>query len=362
VEPIIIMLILSFSFLVSPVISAYYDSHCTDENTHRASRMEIMTNARLRTDEIEDLSAAMADMADVIKRNIADITEKNSRMQAIFKAVPGGVLAIDNHETVTMVNPAAQEMFSISQKPEGRHFMEVVRHAKLESVIRESLDKQAPVEREIIMQKGMEERFLHVIAVPVAGAGIAYGVILLAQDITRIRKLENMRSDFAANVSHELKTPLTVISGFIDTLKDPGISRKDTERFLEIISLESERLTRLIDDVLALSEIENTAVPPASVLDVRQSVREAAELLQNSAQLRHISLTLDTAKCRIPIAADNDRIKQMMIILIDNAIKYTPEGGSVHVSAEKKARSCVIRVADTEIGRASCRERVCQYV
>lgn len=352
-----LILMLTVSFLLCMVISLLISRHITvpimrmRHDTIRIAGGHYEGLQRLRTgDEIEDLSTALGDMAKALQRNIADITEKNSRLQAVFRAVPGGILAIDNHETVTMVNPAAMDMFSITSSPEGRHFLEVVKHAKLENVICEAMVQRTLIEREIMLRKGMEERYLQVFAVPVVSDGAAFGVILLAQDITRIRKLENMRSEFAANVSHELKTPLTVISGFIDTLKDPGISRQDADRFLDIISLESERLTRLIEDVLALSDIENTLAPPASIVDIRQGVREAAELLQKSAQDKNISLTIELPKNRIPVAADNDRIKQMVINLVDNAIKYTPEAGSVNVSVLREEQLCVIRVRDTGIG------------
>lgn len=352
-----LILMLAVSFLLCMVISLLISRHITvpimrmRHDTIRIAGGQYEGLQRLRTgDEIEDLSTALGDMAKALQRNIADITEKNSRLQAVFRAVPGGILAIDNHETVTMVNPAAMDMFSITSSPEGRHFLEVVKHAKLENVICEAMVQRTLIEREIMLRKGMEERYLQVFAVPVVSDGAAFGVILLAQDITRIRKLENMRSEFAANVSHELKTPLTVISGFIDTLKDPGISRQDADRFLDIISLESERLTRLIEDVLALSDIENTLAPPASIVDIRQGVREAAELLQKSAQDKNISLTIELPKNRIPVAADNDRIKQMVINLVDNAIKYTPEGGSVNVSVSREEQLCVIRIRDTGIG------------
>ncbi len=349
--------LLALSFLLCLVISLLISRNITvpimrmRHDTARIASGDYEGVQRLHTgDELEDLSAALSDMASALKRNIADVTEKNSRLQAVFRAVPGGILAIDNHETVTMVNPAAMEMFSIRCNPDGRHFLEVVKHAKLEAVIREALAQRMLIEREITLHKGMTERYLQVFAVPVVSEGAAFGVILLAQDITRIRKLENMRSEFAANVSHELKTPLTVISGFIDTLKDPGISRKDTERFLEIISLESERLTRLIEDVLALSEIENNAAPPAPIVDIRQGVREATELLQNSARDKKVALNVELPKQRIPVAAENDRIKQLIINLVDNAIKYTPEGGSVHVSVTREDHLCVVRIRDTGIG------------
>jgi|AGTN01.2.fsa_nt_gi PAS domain S-box len=353
--PFIIMLALSFllCLAISLLISRRITVPITriKQDAGRIARGEYGSIQRLHTaDEIEDLSVALNDMSHALKRNITDITEKNSRLQAVFSAVPGGILAIDNRENITMINPAAKEMFSIQGSSEGMHFLEAVKHAKLEAVIRQALAQRASVEREITLRTGMKERFLQVFAVPVVSEGESFGVILLAQDITRIRKLENIRSEFAANVSHELKTPLTVISGFIDTLKDPGIAREDADRFLEIISLESERLKRLIDDVLALSEIENTAAPPAKIVDIREGVRDAAELLENKARDKRIALTVDLPAARIPVAAEEDRIKQMMINLIDNAIKYTQENGSVHVSVSREANTCVIRVSDTGIG------------
>ena len=351
-----LVIILAVSFLLCLIISLLISRSITVPvmrmrlYTGRIARGEYDNVQRLHTgDELEELSASLSDMSQTLKHNIEEITEQNSRLNAVFRAVPGGILAIDSRETVTMVNPAAEEMFSIVGKPEGLHFLEVVKHAKLEAVIKTALTGRTLVEREIMLRRGMEERFLQVFAVPVMNDNAAFGVILVAQDITRIRKLENLRSEFAANVSHELKTPLTIISGFIDTLKDPDISRKDAERFLEIISLESERLTRLIDDVLALSEIEN-AVAPAAMVDVRQGVREAVELLQHSAGDKQIALTVDLPKNRIPVAGENDRIKQMMINLIDNAIKYTPYGGTVQVTVAREDDRCTIHVRDTGIG------------
>ncbi len=300
-------------------------------------------------DEVEALSEALSGMATALQRNIADITEKNTRLQAVFKAVPGGIIAVDKARAVIMVNPAAKEMFSITGNPEGKDFLEIVKHPKLESVIEEALYSNSVVEKEIVLQKGMDKIYLQVFAVSVVGDSTGYGVILLAQDITRIRKLENMRSDFAANVSHELKTPLTVISGFIDTLKDPSISKQDAGRFLEIISLESERLTRLIDDILILSDIENAALPTSSS-NLREGVQEAIELLENNAKEKGVKVSLSICDDEIIVASEKDRIKQMIINLVDNAIKYTPSGGNVDIIVKKDLNRAFLSVRDTGIG------------
>lgn len=353
--PLIIVLMISFLLLL--VIALSVSRSITNpiikikNDTVRISNGQYDYVERLKTgDEIEELSDALNDMVSVLKQNIEGVSERNSRLQAVFRAVPGGILAVDNDDNVIMANPAAKEMFSIAGSPEGKHFLEVAKHAKLETVIKNAKNAKGVVQKEMSIARGMEEIYLQVFAVSAVNHGVEYGVILLAQDITRIRKLENIRSDFAANVSHELKTPLTVISGFIDTLKDETIGRDDAVRFMDIISLESERLTRLIDDVLALSEIENTPTAPSSVVDIRKGTVEAIQLLERKAKKKNVVVSAKIPNDEVLIFAENDRIKQMVINLVDNAIKYTPEGGKVTVKINKEDTMALLTVKDTGIG------------
>lgn len=354
--PLVIVLIILFllclliSLLVSrqivkPIIKLKND-------TQKISKGKYDEIVPIKTgDEIEALSISLSNMALDLKKNINEITEKNTRLQAVFKAVPGGILAVDNDKKIIMANPAAIKMFSIPANSEGRHFIEVVSNSKIEAVIQEAFEEKEILDKEITIQKGMEETYLQIFAVPVKNDSMGYGVILLAQDMTKLRKLETIRSEFAANVSHELKTPLTIIRGFIDTLKDPNIEKEDSARFLEIISLESERLARLIDDVLLLSEIENTsALPPDAIADIREGVKEASQLLENKAKEKEIELTVNICSEEIMVKAEKDRIKQMVINLADNAIKYTPSGGKVVISVEKDNNRGIISVSDTGIG------------
>ena len=353
--PLIVVLIVSYLLcllivlIVSRNITKPVIQLRNDTEKIAQGRYDDIRNIRTG-DEIETLSGALVNMAQALKRSFSNIIEKNSRLQAVFKAVPGGILAVDNDYRVIMANPTARDMFEISGVPDGKHFMEVVKNAKLESIINDAVMSDGVTQKEISMHRGMEEVFLRVFAVSAVNNGEEYGVILLAQDITHIRKLETMRSEFAANVSHELKTPLTVIGGFIDTLKDPTISRKNAERFLDIISLESERLTRLIDDVLVLSDIENTAALPAQLLDIRTGVSEAVQLLEQQAADKKVTLNVDITGEKILVTANMDRIKQMVINLVDNAIKYTPEKGHVDIIVRKSGSRGVITIEDTGIG------------
>lgn len=349
--------VLVISFLLCLIISLFVSRSITRpiiqirNDTVRIAQGQYDSIERLRTgDEIEELSDALNDMVESLKSSIADISEKNSRLQAVFKAVPGGILAVDNNEAVIMANPAAREMFSIVGVPEGKHFLEVAKNVKLELIINDAMQTKGVIQKEITITRGMDEIYLQVFAVSVMNNGIAYGVILLAQDITRIKKLESMRSDFVANVSHELKTPLTVISGFIDTLKDTSISAQNAPRFLDIISLESERLTRLIDDVLVLADIENTTNTPINMVDIRTGVEEAVQLLENRAKKKQVDMKIKLPNEPVIVAAEQDRIIQMVINLVDNAIKYTLANGNVAISLTKDASRAVLCVSDTGIG------------
>jgi len=301
-------------------------------------------------DEIESLSGALCKMADTLRHNFEVIVENNSRLEAVLTAVPGGIIAVDGKMKVIMANPAARIMFSMEDKPEGRHFLEVTQQAGLEAVVSDAEQSASVVERELVIARGMDSHYLQVFAAPVTSEEKRYGVILLVQDITHLHKLENLRRDFVANVTHELKTPLTVIRGFIETLKGPDLSQSDMARFLDIIALESERLTRLINDLLVLSEIENNAEKPKISIDIRSSVKEAYQLLEGTANDKNQNYSILLPDEPAFVAGDNDRIKQLAINLIDNAIKYTPAGGRVSVAVDIDEKNVVMRVADTGIG------------
>jgi two-component system phosphate regulon sensor histidine kinase PhoR len=180
------------------------------------------------------------------------------------------------------------------------------------------------------------------------------GAVLLIQDITEMKQLEEVRKDFVANVSHELKTPLTSIQGFIETLQNGALENRETAyKFLNIIQLESDRLSRLINDILSLSELESgKGSKLIEKINLVEIVQETLEMMKSYAKTKQISIGSVFACNPIWIQANRDRVKQMLINLIDNAIKYTLEGGSVTVLVEELGDKVVLRVRDTGIGIA----------
>jgi two-component system phosphate regulon sensor histidine kinase PhoR len=185
------------------------------------------------------------------------------------------------------------------------------------------------------------------------------GIIITLQDITELRKLEKVRTDFVANVSHEMKTPLTSIKGFAETLKMGDIEEEqDRLRFLNIIEDEADRLCRLINDLLSLSELEQKkakAKLPKEEIKVEKAIKEVLSMLESQSEKKHIKLSMDVQEELYNIKGEADKFKQMLINLVDNAIKYTPENGKVRVEAYNHEdgnghRKLVIKVIDNGIG------------
>lgn len=301
-------------------------------------------------DEIQSLSYAINNMVSVLKSNIKDLAEKNSQLNAVFQAIPSGILAFNTDEYVITANHAALEMFAFRDRGADVKTLEMNKYVELKSVVRRAMTASGVVQEELLIGENGVDTILKVFAVPAHSEGVLYGVILLAQDITQMRKLENMQSDFVTNVSHELRTPLTVIRGFVETLKEKKVPKQDAQRFLDIISLESERLTKLIDHILALSELEQVEPFTGSGIDIRAPIMHAVRMLKSTAKKRSIRLHILLPNEKIFVAAKQDHIKHLMINLIDNAIKYSNENGQIVVTLKKRGESALITVEDNGIG------------
>lgn len=301
-------------------------------------------------DEIALLAQTLNSMADRLQTTIIELSDKKNKLEAILKSMQSGVIAVDNIGRIILVNPAAVNIFGFSGNIVGRHILEAIRNVELEDIIY----KHQETNREISLNYP-EKRVLRVKAAPIKdvnGSDRNLGVVVVMQDITELKRLEKVRSDFVANVSHELKTPLTSIKGFTETLKegaaeDPAIR----DKFLDIINIEADRLTRLINDILTISELENKRYNiPFEKISVNKALEEIEDMMHGVAKLKNISLGIDKGENLHPVMGNLDKVKQLLINLIDNAIKYTHEGGSVKVRTYSRDSWVFIEVADTGIG------------
>ncbi|AOY77414.1 two-component system histidine kinase PnpS [Clostridium formicaceticum] len=306
-------------------------------------------------DEIGELADHFNHMADRLEDTIAELSDSNTKFKALLTSITNPIIAVDHKKNIILLNTAAEQLFGIERKDAiGKHILEVIRNNQLDEEIKRVLKENIDTQIEINV-KNPQEKILKVYTNPIKlenDPTKTIGLVTVIEDVTEIRKLEKMRSNFVTNVSHELKTPLTSISGFVETLKSNTIEDEKTKkRFLDIIDIETERLTRLIEDILTLSEIESSQhrvlqeeIFPTNVM------KEVEEMMHPIAANKGIALSSKIDMNLPNIYGNKDWFKQMLINLADNAIKYTPHGGKVLLTGYKKHHNIVITVKDTGIG------------
>jgi len=310
-------------------------------------------------DEIGILAHSINEMASRLNETIMSLQDKNIRLEAIMSSVVNGIIAIDGSERILFINPVAERLLGIHDREiVGKHLLQVVRNNSLDNYLNTILKDKKYFDTELTLD-GSSEKILKFYANPIKQTDKTdiRGVIITIQDITELRKLERMRTEFVANVSHELKTPLTSIKGFVETLKMSDMeSLQDSRRFLDIIEDEANRLYRLINDILSLSELEQKKlIAKKERINVEKSIMEVVSMLKAQSESKNIGLSVNIREGLASLNGEADKLKQMLINIIDNAIKYTPENGRVEVEAynqqeEPGGNSVVIRVADNGIG------------
>lgn len=341
-----LVLVLIFAALVSSRLSQAIVRPIKDlQNiTSNVARGEL--NNRVTTiskDEIGDLGRAFNNMADKLEHSIKEVTEKQNRLEAILKSMDSGVIAIDKNSKVIMINPYAEEIFGLNKNIIGQNLMDIIRNFELENIFKHSSHDYNEIK--LLWPR---ERELRIKTADIINLGEFIGKVAVVQDITDIKRLENMRSQFIANVSHELKTPLTSIRGFAETLKFVQDAEK-REKFLDIINVEAERLSRLINDILTLSSLEQHKFEKNEIINVNETIDDVFNLMKNTAESK--SITLSVVGKNVPsIIGDKDKFKQMLINLVDNAIKYSGNNSKVFIGSDHNINKCILWVEDTGVG------------
>ncbi|PLX87446.1 MAG: PAS domain-containing sensor histidine kinase [Desulfuromonas sp.] len=309
-----------------------------------------------RGEEFDVLAGAMNQMADQLDERIRTIVRQRNEQEAVLACMVEGVLAIDKQETILRFNQAASSLLNLDPHAAGRRVREVLRKPDLLQFIDRSLSSQTPVEQHVTLMMDGQQRSLQAHGTPLRDArGREIGALLVFNDITRLQRLENIRKDFVANVSHELKTPITAIKGSVETLIDGALNDAEHgQRFLAIIARQSDRLNAIIDDLLALSRIEQGEEregierQQASVPEIVQAALQACRI---KADQRDISLELETPEQQMWFV--NPRLlEQALVNLVDNAIKYSAQGQKVLVVIESNDEMLQIRVRDWGTGIA----------
>jgi two-component system phosphate regulon sensor histidine kinase PhoR len=305
-------------------------------------------------EEIGSLSETMNQMAVELQERIRKMTKQRNELEAVLSSMLEGVIAVDNDERIISMNQAAGEMLEAHpSQAQGRTIQEVIRNVDLQRLVRKALSGVEPVEEDVVLY-AEEERMLNGHSTALYDEdGHRMGALLVLNDVTRLKKLESVRRDFVANVSHEIKTPIAAIQGFVETLRDGAIeNREDTERFLGIIQKHVGRLNAIIEDLLSLSRIEQEEGNQEIVLSkgrVRDVLSMAIQVSQVKATQKNIRMTLS---CREDLMAkiNPPLLEQAVVNLLDNAIKYSDPESSVRIEAKQVDGEVLVTVRDQGCG------------
>ncbi len=307
--------------------------------------------------EANQLLSALQRMNNRLVDTVTELHRQSAELDSILGSMINGLIVVDGQMRIVRMNDAARKMLGAQGKVEGKRLLEATGNAKLEASLKEAMETDSLTQVELPVRADQNEGSRHkLIRVYISGLqhdGGPIGVVAMLEDITKMRQLEQMRTDFAANVTHELKTPLTSIKGFVETLQQGAIDDPETARkFLDIIAMEADRLYRLINDVLSLSSMESGRLrAPTTRVSLSEQAKDSALLLKQAADDKQIELIVETEEdCYIQ--ANTDHVRQLLINLIDNAVKYTLNGGKVWVRVLREGDNVILRVKDTGIGIA----------
>jgi two-component system phosphate regulon sensor histidine kinase PhoR len=312
-----------------------------------------------RPDDLGELESQFGEMARRIGGTIGELRVERERLEAILRGMVEGVLVTDLTGGVVLLNSRARDLLALppDASPRGRPLVELTRDPALGELMRELAAGAGIASRDVTLSAGTGPT-LQVNAARLRGVdGEAFGFVLVLHDVTELRRLEVIRRDFVANVSHELRTPLTAIKGYAETLLgSAGDDRETARRFLAIIDRHSERLGRLIDDLLTLSDLELGRTPMRlNAVTVGSAVDDVLQIFAKPVARAGVRVEAQVATSLPPVHADGDRLRQVLINLVDNAIKYTAVGGQVLVRAmpaagTEHAGMVEIAIEDSGIG------------
>ena len=308
-------------------------------------------------DELDALERHLGEMSEKIRENVQQLVAEKEKASAILHGMTEGVLVLDPKGHMLVINQQAERMFHLPQDRDirGASILEIVRRPEMRNIIHDVLAfdfTKRSYRKEVELHEG---RWFRVNAVSFRiDEGRASGSILVFHDITEIKQVEILRSDFVANVSHELRTPLTAIRGYAETLRQsPPDNPADAQHFLSIIEKHAERLSRLTEDLLTLSDLESGKIElNFKPVDIGRVVQSVLEVLSDQANKKQVTLE-QVIEPELPaVMGDVDRLQQLVINLVDNAVKYTPVNGTVTVKGLRALinGSCAVEVSVTDTG------------
>lgn len=269
-----------------------------------------------------------------------------------FTSMNEGVLIINQQDSIEFISPVLSNMLAVQYgNVGGKTLMEAFRSVDLQKAFQEFKQTRSNVSREIILG-GMEPFIMSVSISAIHDHPDEEKTMIVFHDVTRLKKLEQIKMDFVANVTHEIRTPLTAIIGYLETIKSGAINNiEETKKFIDVMLRQSERLNRLVEDLLTISNIEmKEAVLTFEKVSLNAVINNVISLIQSKAGQKKIAVENHVPKNLVPVKADRDKLTQIFVNLLDNAVKFTPDGGLVAIDAKEEGAFIIVSVLDTGIG------------
>lgn len=311
---------------------------------------ELDQQIPIRTsDEIGRLGRAFNEMSSNIKNTLTIVADEKSRLGAILSSLTDGVVLTNAEGSIVLANPATEKLFNFKEaKVIGKPLIEAIPDHEIDNMVKNCLGTAHEQNTQLDSIAG---RFLRAIAVPIT-TDETKGALVLFQDLTELRSLQTMRREFVGNISHELRTPLTAIKAIVDTLRDGAINDPEAaDDFLNRLDVEVDGMTQMVSELIELSRIETGKIKlKLEPVNLNLLAEEVITRLGPQADRQQVSLSLELASDLPVVQVDKERIKQVMMNIIHNAIKFTSFGGKVNVSTKLEGESVVTLVSDTGIG------------
>ncbi len=305
-------------------------------------------------DEIGKLSAAFNSMAEQLRERMNTITNDRNKLIAILSSMLEGVVAVDSDERVLHMNDVAARILGTTPLSSvGQRIWEVTRMRQVNEALESALRGNGGTTGDFQLVRLPADRELEICAAPLKDQeGEMVGAVVVLHDVTELHRLSRVRQEFVSNASHELKTPVAAIRGMVETIiDDPGMPSDQQVSYLSKVRSQTERLSRLIDDLLILSQVESIeGVFEREALDLRDIVRESAQPLLAEAKAKGQSVEIQLPPGEVVACCDEAAMRQVLENLVDNAIKYTPRGGTIRIRVQSEGHSAVIEVQDTGVG------------
>lgn len=303
-------------------------------------------------DEIEDLGLSINYLTEQMSHRINEIKTSTSKFEAVLMSMFEGVMVIDEKGLILLVNDALRKLLIIDEDPLGKKPLEIVRNIEIQELADKIVRTESGVESREISLLLPKEKTVQIHATPIRSKNNIKGAVMVFHDITELRRLENVRKDFVANVSHEIRTPVTNIKGYAETLLDGALEDKEhAKEFLNIISEDSNRLTQLVDDLLDLSKIESGNLKfDMRPFDIIQLINRIVIGMTKQKNQQDIAIHTNMSDAPLNVKGDEKAIAQVMLNLIDNAIKYNRNNGSVTINVLNAENKVKVEVVDSGIG------------